>query len=58
MTGRFNLNFADKKASAESVGTAVSKAAKLRETHLSYDLTMMDVLTLAQVALYDQLRGY
>ena len=31
---------------------------KLRETHLRYHLSMMDVLTAEQIAAYNQLRGY
>ena len=54
--------FAQKKATPESVSSAVAAAAhaqgKLRETHLRYHLAMMDVLTPEQVAAYNQLRGY
>lgn len=54
--------FAQKKATPESVSSAVAAAAgaqgKLRETHLRYHLAMMDVLTPEQVAAYNKLRGY
>ena len=54
--------FAQKNATSESVASAVAKAAEaqgtLRETHLRYHLTMLDVLTLEQVAEYNKLRGY
>lgn len=54
--------FRDKQATPESVAAAVADAAtaqgKLRETHLRYHLSMMEVLTPAQVAAYQQLRGY
>lgn len=54
--------FAQKKATATKVASAVSKAAtaqgKLRETHLRYHLSMMDVLTPDQVSTYNKLRGY
>lgn len=54
--------FRDKKATPETVSAAVSKAAmaqgKLRETHLRYHLSMLDVLTPEQVATYNKLRGY
>lgn len=57
-----NALFAQKKATAESVASAVSHAAmaqgKLRETHLRYHLSMMDVLSPEQVATYHSLRGY
>lgn len=59
--GRFTL-FAQKKATTESVSSAVTAAAnaqgKLRATHLRYHLAMMDVLTPEQVATYNKLRGY
>ena len=54
--------FRDKLATPEAVSAAVTKAAlaqgKLRETHLRYHLSMMDVLTAEQIAAYNQLRGY
>lgn len=54
--------FRDKQATPEAVSAAVTKAAlaqgKLRETHLRYHLSMMDVLTAEQIAAYNQLRGY
>ncbi|MBF6630637.1 MAG: periplasmic heavy metal sensor [Comamonas sp.] len=54
--------FAQKKATTESVSSAVTAAAnaqgKLRATHLRYHLAMMDVLTPEQVATYNKLRGY
>lgn len=54
--------FRDKKASPDAVTKAVTKAAiaqgKLRETHLRYHLSMMDILTPEQVAAYNKLRGY
>jgi Spy/CpxP family protein refolding chaperone len=54
--------FAQKKATAESVSSAVAAAASaqgvLRETHLRYHLAMMDVLTPEQIATYNKLRGY
>lgn len=54
--------FAEKKATSETVASAVSKAAQaqgaLRETHLRYHLTMLDVLNPEQVAAYNKLRGY
>ena len=54
--------FRDKQATPEAVAAAVTKAAlaqgKLRETHLRYHLSMMDVLTAEQIAAYNQLRGY
>ena len=54
--------FAQKKATPESVASAVAAAAnaqgQLRETHLRYHLAMMDVLTPEQVAAYNKLRGY
>jgi Spy/CpxP family protein refolding chaperone len=54
--------FREKRATAESVSAATSKAAqaqgKLRETHLRYHLTMMEVLSAEQVAAYNRLRGY
>jgi len=54
--------FAQKKATPESVATAVSGAAsaqgKLRETHLRYHLSMMNVLSPEQVTQYNKLRGY
>ena len=54
--------FRDKLATPEAVSAAVIKAAlaqgKLRETHLRYHLSMMDVLTAEQIAAYNQLRGY
>ena len=57
-----DLLFRDKKATPKAVSAAVSKAAeaqgKLRETHLRYHLSMMDVLSADQVAAYNKLRGY
>lgn len=54
--------FAHKKASAETVAVAVSRAAneqgKLREIHLRYHLRMIDALTPEQIASYNKLRGY
>ena len=54
--------FKEKKATPESVQEAVAKAARvqgqLRASHLRYHLSMVDVLTPAQVARYNQLRGY
>lgn len=54
--------FRDKQATPEAVSAAVTKAAlaqgKLRETHLRYHLSMLDVLTAEQIAAYNQLRGY
>lgn len=54
--------FRDKQATPEAVSDAVTKAAlvqgKLRETHLRYHLSMLDVLTAEQIAAYNQLRGY
>jgi Spy/CpxP family protein refolding chaperone len=54
--------FAQKKASLDNVSSAVTIAAaaqaKLRETHLRYHLSMMNVLTPEQVAVYNRLRGY
>ncbi len=57
-----NALFAQKQATPESVSAAVSTAAsaqgKLRETHLRYHLSMMQVLSAEQVAAYNKLRGY
>lgn len=57
-----NALFADKKATSETVSSAVAAAAtaqgKLRETHLRYHLSMMNVLTPAQVTAYQKLRGH
>jgi Spy/CpxP family protein refolding chaperone len=54
--------FKDRKASLESVQEATARAAQaqgqLRAAHLKYHLMMVDVLTPAQVAKYNQLRGY
>lgn len=54
--------FAQKQATTESVAQAVNAAAsaqgKLRETHLRYHLSMMNVLTPDQIKTYNQLRGY
>lgn len=54
--------FAQKKASDQNLSSAVTAAAaaqgKLRETHLRYHLSMMNVLTASQVATYNKLRGY
>ncbi|MDB5761007.1 MAG: hypothetical protein JWQ21_2 [Herminiimonas sp.] len=54
--------FKDNKASAASIGETTAKAAQmqgqLRASHLRYHLSMMDVLTPAQVAKYNKLRGY
>jgi Spy/CpxP family protein refolding chaperone len=54
--------FAQRKATAESLAALVSASAAahglLREIHLRYHLSMMHVLTPAQVATYNQLRGY
>ena len=57
-----DILFRDKQATPEAVSDAVAKAAlaqsKLRETHLRYHLSMMDVLTAEQIAAYNRLRGY
>jgi Spy/CpxP family protein refolding chaperone len=54
--------FKDNKANPASVQEATAKAAqiqgRLRASHLRYHLSMMDVLTPAQVARYNKLRGY
>lgn len=54
--------FKDKKASPATVQEATAKAARiqgqLRAAHLRYHLFMPEVLTPAQVAKYNQLRGY
>ncbi len=54
--------FAQKKATAESVSSAVSAAAvaqgRLRETHLRYHLEMMNVLTPEQIDTCNKLRRY
>jgi Spy/CpxP family protein refolding chaperone len=54
--------FKDNKANAASIQEATAKAAqiqgRLRASHLQYHLRMMDVLTPAQVARYNKLRGY
>jgi hypothetical protein len=54
--------FKDNKANAASVQEATAKSAqiqgRLRASHLRYHLSMMDVLTPAQVASYNKLRGY
>lgn len=54
--------FRDKKATPDAVSAAVAKAAlaqgKLRETHLRYHLSMLEVLAADQVAAYNTLRGY
>jgi Spy/CpxP family protein refolding chaperone len=54
--------FKDKKASPASVQEATAKAApvqgQLRASHLQYHLKVVDVLTPAQVAKYNELRGY
>jgi Spy/CpxP family protein refolding chaperone len=56
-----NALFADKKATSETVSSAVATAAtaqgKLRETHLRYHLSMMKVLTPAQVTAYQIDKG-
>lgn len=54
--------FKENKANAASIQEATAKSAqiqgRLRASHLRYHLSMMDVLTLAQVARYNRLRGY
>lgn len=54
--------FRETMATPASVEEAVAKAARfqgqLRASHLRYHLSMVDVLTPAQVAKYNQLRGY
>jgi Spy/CpxP family protein refolding chaperone len=54
--------FNEKRVTSESVQEAAAKAARvqgqLRVAHLRYHLGMVDVLTSAQVAKYNQLRGY
>lgn len=54
--------FRDTKADAASVEDATAKAAlaqgRLRAAHLKYHLEMREVLTPAQIARYDELRGY
>jgi Spy/CpxP family protein refolding chaperone len=54
--------FRDRGATPEALTGAVSKAAQaqeaLRETHLRYHLSMMEVLSAEQVAAYSKLRGY
>lgn len=54
--------FREKTATADSVREATANAArahgKLRESHLQYHLRTVEVLTPAQVAMYNRLRGY
>ena len=54
--------FRDKKATPDALAVAVNKAAvaqgKLRETHLRYHLSMLEVLSADQIAAYNKLRGY
>ena len=54
--------FKDHKATTASIQEATAKSAqiqeRLRASHLRYHLSMMDVLTPAQVARYNKLRGY
>jgi len=54
--------FRDRRVTADSLTAAVGKAARargvVRETHLKYHLSMMDVLSPEQVQAYGQLRGY
>lgn len=54
--------FKDRQAGMATVQEATAKAARmqgqLRAVHLRYHLLMLDVLTPAQVARYNELRGY
>ena len=54
--------FSGRRATPETLAAATAKAAqaqgRLRESHLRYHLTMMQVLSADQVARYNQLRGY
>ena len=54
--------FSERRASADTVSQATADAARaqgrLRAAHLKYHLAMMDILTPAQVELYQSLRGY
>lgn len=54
--------FKNKTVTSVNLTQAIKRAsdaqAKLRETHLRYHLSMLDVLTPAQVAAYNKLRGY
>jgi Spy/CpxP family protein refolding chaperone len=54
--------FAKRRVDAASLAQGTTRAAaalgRLRETHLRYHLSMMDVLSPEQVARYNRLRGY
>jgi len=43
---------------AQATAQAAAAQGRLRETHLRFHLSMMDVLSPEQVALYNRLRGY
>jgi Spy/CpxP family protein refolding chaperone len=51
-----------KTATLANMGAAIKRAAeaqaKLRETHLKYHLSMLEVLSAEQVAIYNKVRGY
>jgi Spy/CpxP family protein refolding chaperone len=59
---RLDRLFHDKQATPAALTRAVAEAAtamgSLRETHLRYHLSMMEVLTPMQVSEYQRLRGY
>ena len=59
---RLDRLFHDKQATPAALTRAVAEAAtamaSLRETHLRYHLSMMEVLTPTQVSEYQRLRGY
>lgn len=54
--------FKNKTVTVTNMGPAIKRAAdaqaKLRETHLEYHLSMLEVLSAEQVARYNTLRGY
>lgn len=54
--------FKNKTVTVANMGPAIKRAAeaqaKLRETHLKYHLSMLDVLSAEQVAVYNKVRGY
>jgi hypothetical protein len=54
--------FKDRRASVATVQESAAKAARtqgeLRAVHLRHHLSMLDILTPAQVAKYSELRGY
>lgn len=59
---KLDLLFKNKKANTQNIKEITLQIgqtqAKLRETHLRYHLSMVEILTLEQINFYNQLRGY